>query len=140
MSAVTRYCLDTNAVSDIINDKYCVNQRLKDEIRKGSKIFITSITYYEIVRGLKESRFHKKLKLFQEIYETFPHIYLDRESMEVIDKATEIYDQLHKGKQIEDNDIYIAAMAIVNNCILVSDNEKHFGRIKELRLVNWRNN
>ena len=58
--------------------------------------------------------------------------------MQSIEKAIEIYVNLPRGITIEDNDIYIAAIAIVNNCTLVTANDKHFGRIKNLSCVNWR--
>lgn len=133
-----KYCLDTNAVSDIMRDKYNLRQIVKEELQKGNQIFVTSITYYEVIRGLKEAQFSNKLKEFYRIYETFLHLYLDREDMAVIEKAADIYDQLHKGRQIEDNDIYIAAISMVNDCILVTANEKHFSRIEGLNFVNWR--
>ena len=65
------YCLDTNVVSDIINDKYGMKQKVKDEMQNGNKIFISSIVYYEIVRGLKTSKFTNKLRRFNEIYDIF---------------------------------------------------------------------
>ena len=133
-----KYCLDTNAISDIMRDKYKLREIAKYEMEKGNKLFVSSISYYEIVRGLKEGKFSNKLKIFYKIYEVFPHLYLDRENMEVIEKAADIYDQLHKGQQIEDNDIYIAAIAMVNDCTLVTANEKHFSRIEGLRYENWR--
>ena len=55
-----------------------------------------------------------------------------------VDKAIEIYLQLHKGRTIEDNDIYIAATAMVNDCVLVTANTGHFERVEGLQFVNWR--
>ena len=59
--------------------------------------------------------------------------------MRALDKAAEIYDQLRKGRNVEDSDIFIAAIAMVNGCTLVTANEQHFSRIEGLRYVNWRN-
>ncbi len=133
-----KYCLDTNAVSDIIADRYNVKQKMKKELQAGNKIFISSVVYYEIVRGYKSAKRTNTLKDFYNFYANFSHLYLDREDMTVIEKAADIYDQLHKGQQIEDNDIYIAAISMVNDCILVTANEKHFSRIEGLSFVNWR--
>ena len=52
--------------------------------------------------------------------------------------AAEIYVALHRGQQIEDNDIYIAAAALVNSCTLVTANDKYFLRIDGLNVENWR--
>ena len=59
--------------------------------------------------------------------------------MESIEKAIEISVALTKGITIEDNDIYIAAIAMVSNCTLVTANERHFSIINGLKYVNWRN-
>jgi tRNA(fMet)-specific endonuclease VapC len=36
-----------------------------------------------------------------------------------------------------DADIMIAAVALSNNLILVTNNEKHFNRIPDLNIENW---
>ena len=42
-------------------------------------------------------------------------------------------------KMIDDFDLLIGATAIANGLILVSENEKHFVRIPEIKLENWVN-
>ena len=42
-----------------------------------------------------------------------------------------------KGKIIEDFDILIASIAIVNSCILITNNTDHFERIDDLQIENW---
>jgi tRNA(fMet)-specific endonuclease VapC len=42
------------------------------------------------------------------------------------------------GSLILDADIMIAATALTNDLILVTNNQKHFGRIKGLMMANWR--
>lgn len=49
-----------------------------------------------------------------------------------------LYEQLHNGRLIEDNDIYIVAISMVNGCTLVTANANHFGRVEDLNFVNWR--
>lgn len=41
------------------------------------------------------------------------------------------------GKIIDDADLFIAACAIEHDLTLVSNNEKHFKRINELKIENW---
>ena len=133
------YCLDTNAVSDILRKRKTVVSRMLAELHSGNHITICSIVYYEIVRWLKSSGAFKRLADFHELYDNLPlQLFLDRNNMRVIERATDIYKQLHHGQQIEDNDIYIAAITMEHDCVLVSDNIRHFSRIEGLRLVNWR--
>jgi len=42
-----------------------------------------------------------------------------------------------EGKILDDFDVLIAATAIVNNCMLVTNNTKHFKRINGLTIENW---
>jgi tRNA(fMet)-specific endonuclease VapC len=46
-------------------------------------------------------------------------------------------DLRSKGKIIEDFDILIASIAIVNSCILITNNTDHFERIDDLQIENW---
>ncbi|MBQ7221773.1 MAG: type II toxin-antitoxin system VapC family toxin [Synergistaceae bacterium] len=42
-----------------------------------------------------------------------------------------------KGKVISDNDMFIAATALVRNAVLVTNNTREFSRIDGLRLDDW---
>ena len=42
-----------------------------------------------------------------------------------------------QGKVINDADLFIAAGALGNHMVLVTNNEKHFKRIKGLKVENW---
>jgi len=42
-----------------------------------------------------------------------------------------------EGNIIEDFDILIASIAIANNCILVTNNDRHFSRIERLQIEKW---
>ena len=95
---------------------------------------ICSIIYYEVVRGFKKIEATKKLETFLSYYKNWEILPLDMKSIE---KAIEIYIKLPNGVTIEDNDIYIAAIAMVN-CTLVTANERHFSRIDGLNYANWR--
>ncbi len=133
-----KYLLDTNVISDFMRNDKNVVQNMNNALENGDSIYICSIVYYEIVRGLKAAGKFKRLREFNIFYENYDKLYLDRDDYKTIDKAIEIYIQLHKGKQIEDDDIFIAATAIVNDCTLVTANIKHFERVEGLKLINWR--
>ena len=42
-----------------------------------------------------------------------------------------------KGETIGDTDTMIAAHALTLGVILVTNNERHFSRVPELRIANW---
>lgn len=130
-----RYLLDTNVVIDILRDNKDVAQRYQIETIKKSKIFICPIVYYEVVRGFKIGGATKKFENFLQLYDTWSMLLFDED---VAKKAADIYEQLHTGQTVEDNDIYIAAISIVNGCTLVTANVRHFSRVEGLNFVNWR--
>ena len=41
------------------------------------------------------------------------------------------------GTLIDDFDLLIGCSAVVNNLILVTENEKHFKRIRKIKIENW---
>lgn len=133
---MANYCLDSNVISDMLRGDLKVIKHLKTVRDNDDILFIPSIVYYEVVRGLKAAGKTRMLEDFQNFYEKVEHLSLD---MNAIEKSVEIYVQLRKGQNIEDNDIYIAAISMVNDCTLVTANTRHFGRVEGLNFVNWRN-
>lgn len=130
-----RYLLDTNVVIDILRGDRIVEKRYRLETLKRSKFFICPIVYYEVVRGFKIVSASKRLQTFLELCKEWKMLPFDADAT---DKAIDIYAQLHNGKIVEDNDIYIAAISMVNGCTLVTANVNHFGRVDGLNFVNWR--
>jgi len=60
---------------------------------------------------------------------------------ETVEQAAEIYVYLKKdGNLIEDADILMAAISIVEDLVLITNNTSHFNRVKGLSLDNWINN
>ena len=130
-----QYLLDTNVVIDILHNDQKVASQYQIESVKGNEIVICPVVYYEVVRGFKIADATRKFENFLRLYQNWQILPFD---MAATEKAVEIYVQLHKGQVIEDNDIYIAAVAMANDCTLVTANTKHFGRIENLKIVNWR--
>ena len=135
---MANYCLDSNVISDILRKEPTVMKHLNEALDNDDNLFVSSIVYYEIVRGLKAAGKTRMLEDFKKFYDDAKHLYLDRDDLTTIKKAIDIYIQLRKGQNIEDNDIYIAAISIVNGCTLVTANTRHFGRVEGLDFVNWR--
>lgn len=60
-----RYNLDTNIVSYLLKGDKDLLLKINKEIAKGNEIFINSVTYYEIYRGLLVVENHSKSKIFK---------------------------------------------------------------------------
>jgi len=127
--------LDTNIISYYLNDCTVVKEELRKAMRNQETVSTTLLNVYEILKGFKWKNNKQKEKRFN-IFLNDLDIYSINDN--VIKIATDIYSTLRKkGVTIEDIDILIAAIVIANDGILVTNNTKHFGNIKQLKVVNW---
>jgi tRNA(fMet)-specific endonuclease VapC len=127
--------LDTNIISYYFNANTKIKEKLLEIIDNDENISTTVINIYEILKGFRWRNNKKKENQFKEFLEDVIIFTIDDD---VINIAADLYSNLRKkGKTISDADILIAAIVIKNNGILVSNNEKHFEAIDQLKLINW---
>lgn len=131
---MANYCLDSNVIIDYLRGNENIIRHMYEARKACNLLSICPIVYYEIVRSFKIANASEQLEKFMSLYQTLSDLPFD---MKAIEKAVEIYAQTHK-QMIEDNDIYIAAISMVNGCTLVTSNTRHFGRVEGLNFVNWR--
>lgn len=131
-----RYLLDTNTVSDYLKGDADVLRNLKKHHR--SQVAISSITKYELFYGLlKNPQAHKKYaEQLNLLFEQAQDLSFNNQTAIV---AAEIKDVLtRKGQGIGDCDTMIAAIGLQHDLIVVTNNLKHFQRVEDLIVVNWR--
>lgn len=128
--------LDTDILSELFKGHNLVKKRVAEYILEHSRLTISHITKYEILKGLKAKKAQKQ----SDAFDTFciNNIVLPLTDDAII-KASDIYASLkEKGTLISDADILVAAIAISNNLILITNNIDHFSRIHGLQLDNWK--
>lgn len=129
------YTFDTNIFSYYIKGDEKIKDRLIKVLSDGNQFIINPITYYEITRGLLAIDSRKKLQKFNDLCQVFGTLEL---SNKVLDIAAQNYALLRKkGQLIEDADLFIAATCLVHDLVLITNNTKHFARIKGLKIENW---
>ena len=130
-----RCTLDTNIITAFLKNDSRVVERVSDYLEFFDKLTINIISYYEILRGLKDLGNEEKIERFEDFIQENELVSIGKEAVE---KAAEIYAYLKKeGNLIEDADILMAGSAIVEDLVLITNNIKHFERVKGLRLDNW---
>lgn len=120
-----KICLDTSVAIEIVNKK----QRGIEisEALTGNDVCITSVTLFELL--LRKTNLDS-IELFAGSMEL---LNFDANAAR---KASEIDKELEKmGTPVGFRDIFIAATALVNDCVLATLNVKDFSRIKGLKLV-----
>ena len=129
---MTDYFLDTSVVVSFLRNKGDVIKTLKKLDGKFASSFVVLAELYEgvfRVRG-KAVAEEKLLAFFKKLKKVFG---ID---LAIAKEFGRIRSELkRKGEVIEDLDILIAATCTANNLILLTQNVKHFERIKELRII-----
>lgn len=130
------YLLDTNTVSDYLKGNPAILNNLKRH--HHSLVAISSITKYELFYGLlKNPQAHKKYgEQLRLLFKQAQTLVFDEESALL---AAEIKQDLtQKGEPIGDCDTMIAAIGLQHKTIVVTNNVKHFQRVQDLMVINWR--
>ena len=133
---MSNFLLDTTTISDYLRR----NDRVTSAILKinPNNIYISAISKYEIAYGL-----YKKPNLIPKLSSPLTEFYrLTNDlpfSSDIALVAGKIANELKvTGKPIGVPDVLIAATAKYENLTLVTSNTKHFSRIEELELIDWR--
>lgn len=128
--------LDTDILSELFKGNSAVKAHASGYISQYGYLTISQIAKYEILKGLKAKKAQKQTELFNRFCSVNTVLPI---TDDVIVKASDIYASLREqGSLISDADILVAAIAIVNNLVLVTNNTNHFSRIHGLQLDNWK--
>ncbi len=131
-----RCLLDTDIVSEIMKARHAqILRRAATYLRQNSHFFISAMTRYEVLRGLKAKRATTRLATFEtwcQVHQVLPI------TDDVLELASDLYAGLHQsGRLIGDNDPIIAATALHHGLAVATRNVAHFGRIPGLMVEDW---
>ena len=128
------YILDTDTLIYFFNRKKSVVERFSS--LSNLQLSITIINHAELSFGAFHSERPKqnlaKLKAFLQEIRVLPFC----------ENASYIYAEQksalnRKGTPLDDMDLMIGSIALFHKMILVTNNIKHFSRIRGLKLENW---
>jgi tRNA(fMet)-specific endonuclease VapC len=127
------YLLDTNICIYFLKGRYGLVEKIE---RIGfENLFISEITVAELKYGVEKSANPDKNRLVI-------NDLIDRFKQLPIYGALDVYAKekarlKKEGNIVDDLDLLIGATAIENNMILVTNNEKHFARLQNIKVENW---
>jgi len=132
---MAKYLLDTNICIFYLRGKYSLNEQLKQV--GFENCCISEITLAELKYGAEFSEFvSDNMKLVDEFAK---HITILPIFNSLGLYAKEKAHLRKRGALIDDFDLLIGCSAIANKLILVTENEKHFNRIRKIKIENWIN-
>ena len=128
-----KYLLDTNICIYFLKGKFGLIE-IFDKVG-FENLFISEITIAELKYGAAKSERPQKNKIVvDEMANKFKQIPI----FSSLDIFAEEKARLKKdGNIVDDFDLLIGASAIANQMILVTNNEKHFRRLKNIIIENW---
>jgi tRNA(fMet)-specific endonuclease VapC len=135
MVVTIRYLLDRNICIYISKKRPPEVYQRFSELSIGD-VGMSVVTLGELRFGAEKSQ-HREIALekLEQLLRYLPVIISTEQTAEKYDV---IRNQLEKMSQpIGNNDLWIAAHALSENCILVSNNLREFNRVENLRTENW---
>lgn len=135
MNRTDSFLIDTDIIIYWLTNKY---PQIDEKIREvgDDNIFVSSITIAELYFGAyNSSKVDENLELVSEL---LTEINVLDFHIEAGEKFGKIKSELKKsGESLSDSDLFIASTALSEGAIPVTNNEKHFKRIKNLSIQNW---
>lgn len=127
--------VDTDILSFYFKGQIRIVESFKNYLLEFSQINISIITYYEILAGLMYKGSEKQISQFEAFCRINNIIHISESSAKI---SSQLYANLrNKGKTIGTSDLLIAGIALENKFTLVTNNEKHFKSIINLKVQNW---
>jgi tRNA(fMet)-specific endonuclease VapC len=125
--------LDTDTVSFALRGHGRVKERILE--KKPSEICISAITVGELRYGTARRRSNKLHELIDAFTANVAVMPFDERCADQFGRiAAELAS---RGAPIGEFDVLIAAHALVLGVTLVTDNTKHFARVRDLSVANW---
>ncbi|VFR82505.1 VapC toxin protein [plant metagenome] len=132
-----RYLLDTNILIYLIKHRPpSVAERIA-QLALDDALHMSFVSWAELLKGAERStradtvrkQLHKLAQHIPVLYETSHDMCLHHARLGAMFKS--------QGKPIGANDLWIAAHALAEGCVLVTNNTGEFSRVPGLPLQNW---
>lgn len=134
---MSRYLLDTNIISNGVKPAPSPTLAAWMTERDSEDLFLASITVAEIWRGILELPIGKKRRILENWFagSSGPQTAFAGRILSFDEKSGLVWGRLMAegtmtGRPRNATDMILAAIAEANDCILVTDNEKHFQGLK----------
>ena len=128
------YLLDTDTIIYSMKGVESVKENLLKNYNSPMKISI--ITLMELYYGAyKSQKVAGNIAKIKHLEQSFEIIHIDRKTVKLFGMLKAKSEK--KGTPLDDFDLIIASCALVHRLTLVTNNIRHFQKIKGLKLENW---
>lgn len=131
------YLIDTDIIIFSLRGDSSVQNKFREH--RFDNIYTSAITIGELTYGAEKStQRERNLNQVEHIKNCFPIIDITSEIMEIFGRLKAKQEEC--GIVVADMDLQIASVAIHRNLTLVTNNVKHFSKIENLKIENWKEN
>ena len=127
------YLLDTDIVVFFLRNKKSIAEHLA--LLSPNDIFVSEVTVAELEYGNRCSGRYEENKWMVDRFLSSVNIVPFSDAIHLY--AEERYRLRMLGQSIEDFDLLIGCTAVSDNLVMVTNNAKHYSRIKDIRIENW---
>jgi len=129
--------LDTDMLNEVLKQKNAnVVQHAANYLKHHGQFALSSMTRYELLRGLKEKAATAQLVRFDTFCQKTLVLPITNA---ILDRAADLWVAARRiGQAGRDADLIIAATALEHSLALVTGNTKDYSWISALRLYDWR--
>jgi tRNA(fMet)-specific endonuclease VapC len=128
-----KYLLDTNICIYFLKGKFGLITKF-EEIGFDN-LYISEITLAELKYGAEKSEYPDKNR---STIDDFANRIKLLPIFKAIDTFAKEKARLRKkGNVVDDFDLLIGSSAVINKMVLVTNNEKHFEKLKGIKIENW---
>jgi len=132
---VETLCLDTDVLIDFLRGKNEVVDVIQ-EIEKEFVLATTTVNLFELYFGAYKTGKEKNVEAVNELAERIEVLELNKKSAELAGKIMAELEK--KGLEIGIRDTMIAGTVLESGSILYTRNVKHFRKIKEIKLFEFK--
>jgi len=129
------YLLDTDTCIYITKHRPPAVRQRMDALPRGS-VAMSAVTYGELMLGAElSSQRERVVQVLEAMARSIPVLSVSRGAAEHYGSIRA--DLKRAGQPIGDNDLWIAAHALAEDLVLVTNNTREFSRVPALRIENW---
>jgi tRNA(fMet)-specific endonuclease VapC len=131
---MTRYLLDTNIVSDLMRSPTSPSVSRLETVGED-RVYVSIVVAGELRFGAAKKG---SLRLQRDVEDTLSRLPVAALGVPVEERYALLRAELERaGTPMGANDLWIAAQALHDGSVLVTDNVREFGRVPGLRVENW---
>ena len=136
MEEVECKVLDTDLLVDFLRGKRRAVQYIEEQLAQRASLRTTAVNLFELFYGAYRAGSDEGVEAVKKLASRMEILVVDERVAE--EAGEELAYLVAQGLPIDIRDLLIGVAARINGCSVVTSNEKHFRRVRGLKVESWR--